>query len=169
MVRRPPPPPPPPLFFFFFFFCLFFLRWKITLYLVGQKRFRGTAVFHFPFIFLFSHIVLSSLSRYASENAVAAGGGRFFDDYVNWSRIPEYEQLVRESPAAEIAAAVRDFNYFFSFFLSSPTSSLSTDKTRGSHVYAPALSMEVEKYTHRSNTPIQRCFQQQHPTLHVND
>ncbi len=41
-------------------------------------------------------------SEYASENAVSEG--RFFDDYVNWRRIPEFEQLVRESPAAEIAA-----------------------------------------------------------------
>jgi len=39
---------------------------------------------------------------YASENAVTAG--RFFDDYCNWTRIPEFERIVRESPAAELAA-----------------------------------------------------------------
>ncbi|MGB5556425.1 MAG: phytanoyl-CoA dioxygenase family protein [Paracoccaceae bacterium] len=39
---------------------------------------------------------------YASENAVAEG--RFFDDYCNWTRIPEFERVVRESPAAELAA-----------------------------------------------------------------
>ena len=39
---------------------------------------------------------------YASENAVTEG--RFFDDYCNWTRIPEYERIVRESPAAAIAA-----------------------------------------------------------------
>ncbi|WP_219928733.1 phytanoyl-CoA dioxygenase family protein [Aliiroseovarius pelagivivens] len=43
-------------------------------------------------------------SQYASENAVTEG--RFFDDYVNWTRIPEYERIVRESPAAQIAAEV---------------------------------------------------------------
>ncbi len=43
-------------------------------------------------------------SVFASENAVGEGEGRFFDDYVNWSRIPEYERLVRDSPAARIAA-----------------------------------------------------------------
>ncbi len=42
--------------------------------------------------------------EYASENAVAKGQGRFFDDYCNWTRIPEFERVVRESPAAEIAA-----------------------------------------------------------------
>ena len=48
---------------------------------------------------------LRSPSEYASENAVTEqDGGRFFDDYVNWSRIPEYEDLVRNSPAAKIAA-----------------------------------------------------------------
>ncbi len=43
-------------------------------------------------------------SQYASENAVTEG--RFFDDYVNWTRIPEFERLLRESPMAQIAAAV---------------------------------------------------------------
>ncbi|MFQ5623849.1 MAG: phytanoyl-CoA dioxygenase family protein [Paracoccaceae bacterium] len=41
-------------------------------------------------------------SEYASENAVTEG--RFFDDYCNWTRIPEFERIVRESPAAQIAA-----------------------------------------------------------------
>jgi len=40
---------------------------------------------------------------YASENAVSEG--RFFDDYCNWDRIPEFERIVRESPAAALAAA----------------------------------------------------------------
>ena len=40
---------------------------------------------------------------YASENSVSEG--RFFDDYVNWTRIPEFEQIVRASPAGELAAA----------------------------------------------------------------
>ena len=39
---------------------------------------------------------------YASENAVTEG--RFFDDYVNWTRLPAMERVVRESPAAELAA-----------------------------------------------------------------
>ncbi|MBZ0128469.1 MAG: phytanoyl-CoA dioxygenase family protein [Rhodobacteraceae bacterium] len=41
-------------------------------------------------------------SQYASENAVTEG--RFFDDYVNWTRIPEFERIIRESPVAEVAA-----------------------------------------------------------------
>lgn len=39
---------------------------------------------------------------YASENAVSEG--RFFDDYCNWTRIPAFEKMVRESPAAALAA-----------------------------------------------------------------
>ena len=47
---------------------------------------------------------LQSPSQYASENAVGEGSGRFFDDYVNWQRIPEYENVIRQSPAAKSAA-----------------------------------------------------------------
>jgi ectoine hydroxylase-related dioxygenase (phytanoyl-CoA dioxygenase family) len=43
-------------------------------------------------------------SEFASENSVVDGAGRFFDYYVNWGRIPEYEAVVRDSPAARIAA-----------------------------------------------------------------
>lgn len=39
---------------------------------------------------------------YASENDVSQG--RFFDDYCNWTRIPAFEKMVRESPAAALAA-----------------------------------------------------------------
>lgn len=41
---------------------------------------------------------------YASENLKAGEGGRFFDDYCNWTRIPEFENAIRTSPAAEVAA-----------------------------------------------------------------
>jgi len=39
---------------------------------------------------------------YASENDVDEG--RFFDDYCNWTRIPAFEDVVRNSPAAALAA-----------------------------------------------------------------
>lgn len=45
---------------------------------------------------------MSEPGPYASENSVSEG--RFFDDYCNWTRIPEFERIVRESPAAELAA-----------------------------------------------------------------
>ncbi|MEL6478297.1 MAG: phytanoyl-CoA dioxygenase family protein [Pseudomonadota bacterium] len=41
---------------------------------------------------------------YASENAVTEG--RFFDDYCNWQRIPEFEDVVRNSPIARVAAEI---------------------------------------------------------------
>jgi ectoine hydroxylase-related dioxygenase (phytanoyl-CoA dioxygenase family) len=40
----------------------------------------------------------------ASNSTGANDAGRFFDDYCNWQRIPEFERVVRESPAAELAA-----------------------------------------------------------------
>lgn len=41
---------------------------------------------------------------YASENKKEDETGRFFDDYCNWTRIPEFEEVIRTSPAAEVAA-----------------------------------------------------------------
>ena len=41
---------------------------------------------------------------YGAENLKAGEGGRFFDDYCNWQRIPEFESVIRDSPAAEVAA-----------------------------------------------------------------
>jgi ectoine hydroxylase-related dioxygenase (phytanoyl-CoA dioxygenase family) len=40
-----------------------------------------------------------------ASNVVGAGEpGRFFDDYCNWPRIPEFKRMVYESPAARLAA-----------------------------------------------------------------
>jgi len=47
---------------------------------------------------------LASPGRYAAENLRAHEAGRFFDDYCNWSRIPEFAEVVHHSPAAEVAA-----------------------------------------------------------------
>lgn len=41
---------------------------------------------------------------YGAENLKVGEGGRFFDDYCNWTRISEFEQVIRTSPAAEVAA-----------------------------------------------------------------
>lgn len=46
--------------------------------------------------------------KYASENAVTQG--RFFDDYCNWQRIPEFDNVIRNSPAAELAARAMESN-----------------------------------------------------------
>ena len=43
---------------------------------------------------------------YGSENLKAGEGGRFFDDYCNWPRIPEFEAVIRRSPAAAAAASL---------------------------------------------------------------
>ena len=41
---------------------------------------------------------------YAAENLHDGESGRFFDDYCNWTRIPEFEDVVRTSEAAAVAA-----------------------------------------------------------------
>lgn len=48
----------------------------------------------------------ASPSEYFAENVPAGEPGRFWDDYVNWQRIPEFERFARESEAAPIAAAL---------------------------------------------------------------
>ena len=47
---------------------------------------------------------MSEPGPYGSENVTAGdGGGRFFDDYCNWQRIPDFTAFMRTSPAAAIA------------------------------------------------------------------
>lgn len=41
---------------------------------------------------------------YAAENLHEGEAGRFFDDYCNWQRIPEFRTMIDGSPAAEAAA-----------------------------------------------------------------
>jgi ectoine hydroxylase-related dioxygenase (phytanoyl-CoA dioxygenase family) len=41
---------------------------------------------------------------YASNNEKKGQTGRFFDDYCNWTRISQFEQAIKDSPVAEVAA-----------------------------------------------------------------
>jgi ectoine hydroxylase-related dioxygenase (phytanoyl-CoA dioxygenase family) len=41
---------------------------------------------------------------YAAENLKPGEAGRFFDDYCNWQRIPEFADVIHHSPAAAVAA-----------------------------------------------------------------
>ena len=43
---------------------------------------------------------------YAAENLKPGDSGRFFDDYCNWERIPEFVSVIRDSPVAGVAAAL---------------------------------------------------------------
>ena len=47
--------------------------------------------------------VLDNPSQHGREN-VNENEGRFFEDYCNWDRIPEFKKFVKESPAAQIVA-----------------------------------------------------------------
>ncbi len=45
---------------------------------------------------------------YAAENVAGTETGRFFDDYCNWQRIPEFENVIRNSELAAVAAELMD-------------------------------------------------------------
>ncbi len=49
-------------------------------------------------------------SEFGAENLKQGDSGRFFDDYCNWQRIPEFEDAIRNSPAAEVAADLMQSN-----------------------------------------------------------
>ena len=55
---------------------------------------------------------------YAAENLKPGESGRFFDDYCNWQRIPEFVEVVQRSPAAQASG--------------SPTSPATSRRRRGS-------------------------------------
>jgi len=48
--------------------------------------------------------VLKNPGPHARENTNADGDGRFFEDYCNWQRIPEFINFIKKSPGAEIVA-----------------------------------------------------------------
>lgn len=48
--------------------------------------------------------------EYAAENLKDGETGRFFDDYCNWTRIPQFKQVVLNSNAAEVAADLMKSN-----------------------------------------------------------
>lgn len=52
--------------------------------------------------------LMANPSQYGHARTVIPkdGSAPFFQDYCNWSRIPEFEAFVFQSPAAEIAAAL---------------------------------------------------------------
>jgi ectoine hydroxylase-related dioxygenase (phytanoyl-CoA dioxygenase family) len=47
---------------------------------------------------------------YASENLLSGESGRFFDDYCNWTRIPEFSDFVTRSCAGQAAAELMRSN-----------------------------------------------------------
>ena len=65
---------------------------------------------------LFTHLIdliaeavdqnLESPSPYAAENLLSDETGRFFDDYCNWQRLPTIKQVIYDSEAGRVAAAL---------------------------------------------------------------
>ncbi len=53
---------------------------------------------------------MSEPGPYAAENLKDGEAGRFFDDYCNWSRISEFEQVIKNSDAGAVAADLMGSN-----------------------------------------------------------
>ncbi len=51
---------------------------------------------------------MASPGPFASENSKEGQAGLFFDDYCNWTRIEEFEDVIRNSPVASVAAKLMD-------------------------------------------------------------
>ncbi len=49
---------------------------------------------------------LAEPGPYAAENLQPGESGRFFDDYCNWNRIPEFEDVIRHSDVGGVAAQI---------------------------------------------------------------
>ena len=49
---------------------------------------------------------MSEPGPYAAENLKQGEAGRFFDDYCNWTRISEFEQVIRQSQVGQVAATL---------------------------------------------------------------
>lgn len=49
-------------------------------------------------------------SQYAAENSKINQQGRFFDDYCNWTKIEEFEQVIKKSHASRVAAILMKSN-----------------------------------------------------------
>ena len=52
--------------------------------------------------------VLKNPGPHARENTNSNESGRFFEDYCNWDRIPEFKKFAKESPAAQIIGEATD-------------------------------------------------------------
>jgi len=53
---------------------------------------------------------MQSPGEYAAENTTDNDSGRFFDDYCNWQRITEFQNVIQQSTLAQAAAELMQSN-----------------------------------------------------------
>lgn len=70
----------------------------------GVVLIRGLLTDHVEVLRRGIEVNMAMPGEYAAENLKPGESGRFFDDYCNWQRIPEFEAVVRTSPVGEVAA-----------------------------------------------------------------
>lgn len=82
---------------------------------------------------------------YGAENLKDDESGRFFDDYCNWMRIPEFEDVVQNSPAAEVAAQLMQSEMVQFFHDHVLVKEPGTSKPTPWHQDAPYYFVDCEK------------------------
>lgn len=88
---------------------------------------------------------LAEPGEYAAENTRQGERGRFFDDYCNWTRIPEFERIVLDSPAAaaaELLTGSRRVQFFHDHVL---VKDAATDTATPWHQDAPYYFVDGEQ------------------------
>jgi ectoine hydroxylase-related dioxygenase (phytanoyl-CoA dioxygenase family) len=70
----------------------------------GAVLVRGLFANHVETIAAGIHHNMEHPGPYAAENLKPGEGGRFFDDYCNWTRIPDFQDVVTDPAIGEVAA-----------------------------------------------------------------
>ena len=81
---------------------------------------------------------------YAAENLSDTESGRFFDDYCNWARIPEFSDVIHRPHIAQIAAELMGSNTVQLFhehvLVKEPGTSKPTPWHSDAHITSPVAS-----------------------------
>lgn len=76
----------------------------------GVTRLRGLFADHVEALRAGVQANMAAPGPYASENKKAGETGRFFDDYCNWTRIPEFAHVIRDPAVIEAAGLLMGSN-----------------------------------------------------------
>ncbi len=82
---------------------------------------------------------------YSAENLKPGEQGRFFDDYCNWSRIPEFVRVIEESEAGMVAAQLMQSERVQLFHEHVLVKEAGTNKTTPWHQDSPYYFVEGEQ------------------------
>ncbi len=70
----------------------------------GAVLIKGLFANHIDILRRGIEINMAEPSQFGAENLKQGEGGRFFDDYCNWQRIPEFKEAILNSPIGAVGA-----------------------------------------------------------------